>query len=161
MTLKATTASKNAALNSIGVKEQFTLGFLFIFSGPVPATADEALDVVADHTQLVKISNNSTATGLTFDNPASGVLPKKASETWAGLNTFDGVDDAETDLTATFFRLCAAGDNGRGIADGTTGYRLQGSVGGPSSGADLQLADAELTAGDTQRIGAGGVALAP
>lgn len=152
MTLKASVATRNAALDGTGVKEQFTLGFLYIFSGDVPATADEPLDMVAEHTQVVKISLNGTATGLSFDTPASGVLSKAAAQVWSGTATFDGVDDALTTLTPTFYRFCAAGDDGRGAANTTTGYRIQGTVGGPSSSADLVLGSATIDAGDPQPI---------
>jgi len=144
MALKLSTASANAGLNGTGFKEQFNLGFLYIFSGTVPATAAEALTVPGTHQSLVKISNNGGATGLTQDAPSSGVLSKAAAETWKGTVANSG--------TATFYRFCAAGDNGQGVADGSTGYRVQGTVGGSGSGADLELGSTTLTTSFEQPI---------
>ena len=159
MALKETAATKNAALNATGIKPQMALGYLYLFSGTVPATADEALDFVGTHTEIVHITNNSTATGITFDAPVSGVLSKAAAETWSGVVAITGFN-AASPQAPTFYRLCAAGDNGRLIANATTGYRIQGSVGGPSSGADLQLGTASLTNGNTQAVGAFSYSLA-
>lgn len=139
MTVRRSTASANAALNAVGIKEQFDAGILYLFAGPVPNTADEALDMVNDHTQVVAISVNGDGTGLTFDAPVAGVLAKAAAENWTGTVAFDGADDAELSLQPSFFRFCAAGDTGRGAADGSTGYRIQGSVGPAASGADLLI----------------------
>lgn len=152
--MQLSTATRNAALNTVGIKEQLDAGFLYIYAGTPPVDANVALDMVAVHTELVKISLSGGATGLTFDAPAAGVLPKAAAETWSGTCTFDGFAEATSTLTPTFFRFCAAGDNGRGVANSTTGYRIQGTVGGPSSGADLQLGTATLTDGNVQPIGA-------
>lgn len=158
MSIDTTTALANAMLTT--ARTNLSGGFLFLFAGPVPATSDEALDMVGLHTQAVKISLNSTATGLTFDAPANGVLGKAAAETWSGVVATDGKDGAVTTITPTFYRFCPAADTGRTLADGTTGYRLQGSVGGPNSGADLQLGTALLTEGNTQPVGAFGYSLA-
>ncbi len=159
--IKATPASKNAMLNSIGLKEQLDDGFLYIFSGTLPDTAEEALDMVSDHTELLKVSvDGDGSTGLTFETPSGGVLSKTVAEDWTGECTFDGFEDAETTLTPTFFRFCAAGDTGRTLADSSTGYRLQGTVGGPGSGADLMLGVDDLTAGNDQPIGAATITIA-
>lgn len=154
MALKLSTAARNALLNGTGVKEQLDAGKLYLFSGPVPATADEALDMVASHTQAVVITNDGTSTGLTFDAPSGGVLSKAAAEVWKGTVATDGVNGALTTITPTFYRFCAGSDNGRGVANSSTGYRIQGTVGGPNSGADLQLGQATLTEGNEQPIGA-------
>ena len=156
MTIKTSTASANAAAGSTGFKEQLDLGFLYLFAGPPPASADAALDMATQHTEVLKVSISSGATGLTFATPAGGVLSKTVAEVWSGVVTLDGFDDAGPTCTPTFYRFCAAGDNGRGAANTSTGYRVQGSVGGPGSGADLQLGVAALTAGATQPVGAFG-----
>lgn len=156
MTLKASTATSNGLANGTGLKEQFDNGFLYLYSGAVPATADEALDVVTAHTQVVKISLNSTATGLTFDAPVSGVLGKAAAEVWSGVVGFVGFESGAATLAPTFYRFCTATDDGQAAADTTTGYRLQGTVGGPNSGAELQLGAEDLTPGNTQPVGAFG-----
>ena len=150
--LKRTTALANTL--AAALKTDLDAGFLFLYAGTVPATADEALDLVAVHTEVLKVSNNGGVTGLTFEAPANGVLAKEETEVWKGTVTFDGFDDAETTLTPTFYRFCPAGDNGRGVANASTGYRIQGTVGGPSSGADLVLGTTTVTAGNEQPVGA-------
>lgn len=136
------------------IKTNLDAGFLYVYAGPEPATSDEALDLVTLHTELVKVSLSGGATGLTFDAPVAGVLSKAVAETWTGTCVFDGVDDATSSLTPTFYRFCKTGDNGRGAANATTGDRIQGSAGGPSSGADLQFGTATLTNGNAQPVGA-------
>lgn len=153
MALKISTATANGALNGTGVKEQMTLGFLYLFAGTVPASADVALNMSTTHTEVVKISNNATATGLTFDNPAGSILSKAAAETWSGTVNITGFEGSLTSITPTFYRFCAAGDNGQGTANSSTGYRVQGTVGGPSSGADLELASVPIADGYIQPVG--------
>ena len=162
MSLKPSVATANGCANGTGLKEQFDDGFLFLFAGPIPATADEALDMGADHTEVVKISvDGDGVTGLTFNAPASGVLSKATAETWTGTATFDGADDGEASLTPSFYRFCAAADTGRGAADGTTGYRIQGTVTGLTGGGDLVLGSASITAAALQPIGAFGWRVGP
>lgn len=91
------------------------LGFLRLFSGAAPATADAA----ETGTLITIMSNNSTGTGLTFEAAAVlGVLAKKISEVWSGLNLAGG--------TVTWFRFVAVGDTG---AISTTQPRIQGTIG--------------------------------
>lgn len=156
MTLLVSTATANGLANGSGLKEQFDGGLLYLFAGPVPATADEALDMVSAHTEAVVVSVNSAGTGLTFDAPNAGVLGKAAAEVWSGVVATEGANGAATSITPTFYRFCAAGDNGRGAADAALGYRVQGAVGGPNSGAELQLGAAELVEGNTQPVGSFG-----
>lgn len=143
--LKITTATANALANAIGLKEQFDNGFLFLFAGLPPASADTALDMVNVHTQIAKFSvDDDGSTGLTFDAPSGGLLSKAAAEAWLATTAFDGFESAEANLTPTFFRFCAAGDTGRGAAHASTGYRLQGTVGNLSSGADMEMGETDL-----------------
>lgn len=159
MTLKATPATKNALLDAIGLKEQLDNGFLYIFSGTAPATANEALNVATTHTELCRISvADDGVTGLTFDAPAAGVISKAAAETWSGTCVFNGFNAATTQA-ATFFRFCAAADDGRGVANGTTGYRIQGTVTAIGAGGDLQIGSGSLTDGVLQPIGAFSVSI--
>ena len=134
--MKSTPALAAAALNAI--KAELDGGTLFYFAGPVPAEAGDALDMGSQHTQLVELSVDGLGGGLNFETTTSNVLAKDAGETWKGLVEFDGAQGAETTLTPTFWRLCAAGDDGRGS---TTGPRLQGTIGGPSSSAQIRLGD--------------------
>ncbi|MGD9643802.1 MAG: hypothetical protein AB7V08_13815 [Elusimicrobiales bacterium] len=130
-------------------------GFLYLYSGPVPATADEALDMVNDHTEIGKFSESDDGvTGLTFDAAAAGRIDKAAAEDWRTTTSFDGADDGETDLAPTFWRFCPDGDDGRGSA---TGARVQGTAGGPASGADLRFGSNTLGNGVEQPISAFGL----
>lgn len=137
------------------VRTDLNGGFLYLYSGPVPATADEALDMVNDHTEIAKFTESDDGeTGLTFDSPVNGVLNKAAAEDWRATTSFDGADDGETGLAWSFYRFCPAGDDGRGAA---TGPRVQGTVGGPTSGADLVFGTNTIGNGVEQPISAFGL----
>lgn len=113
------------------LKAELDGGNLYLFAGPVPADADDALDMGASHTQIAKFTeSNDGTTGLTFDAPAGAGMSKAAAEVWEALVAFDGVEDSETTLTPTFWRFCTAGDDGRAAA---TDARLQGTAGGPTT----------------------------
>jgi len=131
------------------IKAALDGGRMYWFSGAVPASAADALDMVTEHTQLVEMTESGDGlTGLTFDPPAGDSMLKAAAEAWTGLVEFDGAEDAATTLTATFYRFCAAGDDGRGAA---TGPRLQGTIG--PAGSDIPMASPDLTANGTNTQG--------
>lgn len=116
-------------------------GRMYWFHGPVPESADDALDMVNDHTQLVEMTESGDGvTGLTFEAPSGTSMLKKSTETWSGLIAFDGADDGESSLEATFYRFCASGDDGRGAA---TGPRIQGRIGPADS--DIPMDNTTLT----------------
>ncbi|HEY3434228.1 MAG TPA: hypothetical protein VGK41_01110 [Solirubrobacterales bacterium] len=127
-------------------------GNLYLFAGPVPADETVALDMVVDHTQLVKMTDGDDGvTGLDFSAPVGDVMASDGTQDWLGLIAFDGAEDGESSLDATFYRFCPAGDDGRGAASGP---RLQGTVGGPVSGAKLILTGgATLTANGVNKQG--------
>lgn len=132
------------------LKDTLDGGRLFFFAGPVPATAEDALDMGTDHTQLVEMTESGDgSTGLTFEAPSGTAMVKAAGEVWEGLIAFDGAEDGETTLTATFYRFCTDGDNGRGAA---TDPRIQGTIGGPE--ADMPMSNPSLTANGTNTQGA-------
>ena len=121
------TAMKNYVLGSAAtngsIREALTLGRLYIFSGPVPEHADDLLDMVNEHTELVEMTEDGDgSTGLSFGDAAAGALPKD-SAVWEGPITFDGFDDAPGTKSPTFIRFCESGDDGRGVA--TTQKRVQ------------------------------------
>lgn len=152
MSLKFSIAAAN--LLAAALKAELDNGFLYLYAGPVPATASEALDMGADHTEVVKISvDGDGVTGLTFENPATAILAKEGDEDWKGTAAFDGAEDGEANLNPTFYRFCTAADNGRGVADGTTGHRIQGTVGGPASGAEIVLEASAVVNGANVPIG--------
>lgn len=152
--IKLSTAAANGLLASTGLKSMLDNGFLHIFAGPVPATADEALDMVNDHTLIAVISvDDDGVTGLTFEAPANGILAKATAENWLGETSFSGAEAAEPVLVCTFYRFCAAGDDGQGTANASTGYRVQGTVGGPTSGADMVRGNPEVAEAQPFPIG--------
>lgn len=143
MSYKVNDALAEPSLDALG--DALAGGFLHFFAGPVPATPDAALNMGASHTLLVTQSvGGDGVTGLTFDPAADGALPKAAAETWTGTATFSGVAAASPELDATFFRFCAAGDNGQGAGSGP---RLQGTVGITGSGADMERASVTIATG--------------
>lgn len=136
-------ALRTAMLNSQGVSELLTDGKIYVFAGTPPANADTALDMASTHTLLVVISDNGGADGLDFSAPANGVLSKAGAQTWRGVIDFVGAQSAAPNLGATFFRFCASGDNGQGAGGGTS-YRIQGTAGGPTDGAELDVGSSAL-----------------
>ena len=126
--MKLTTALKNYCNDTGSMKAALDGGRLFAFSGAEPETADAALDMVAEHTELVEMTEDGDgATGLTFGTSVNGALPKTTAEIWKGLIDFDGLVAGPGTQTPTFLRFCEAGDNGRGLA--TTQKRVQMSCG--------------------------------
>lgn len=120
------------------IKTELDGGFAYLFAGAVPAGPEVALDMATVHTQVAKLSlAGDGVTGLTFDAAADFVLSKPGAAVWSGLVDFDGLVAGPGTITPTFFRICAAGDNGR--AAGVAGFRLQGTVGGPTSSAAMKL----------------------
>ena len=81
MTVKASTGMRNYLLETGPLRSALNLGFLKLYSGTPPATADAALGSAGTNTLLCTISNNGTATGLTFEATASsGTIAKKSTE---------------------------------------------------------------------------------
>lgn len=134
--MKFSTDILAAALS--GMKAKLDGGRMYYFAGPVPASAEDALDMVNRHTRLVEFTVGGAGGGLTFGQPNGGFLPKAEGEAWVGKVAFVGANAAATTLTPTFYRFCAAGDDGSGAA---TTPRVQGTIGGPSSSADIKLSD--------------------
>lgn len=130
-------ALRTALLGNQGVSELLTDGAIYVFSGPVPSNADDALDIGGSHTLLVVIQNGGD--GVTFETPTNGVLPKNTGETWTGTFGASG--------TPSFYRFCAAGDTG--VAAGSTStYRIQGTAGGPLDAVELDLGANPVTNGN-------------
>ena len=135
-------------LASSPLSTALNLGFVKVYAGTVPATADAALD--GTNTLLSTISNNSTATGLTLNGGtgavASGVVGKTSTETWSGVNAASG--------TATFYRHVAPGDDG---SSSGTQSRIQGGI--ATSGSDMNLTSTTLSSGATQTLNFYSIAL--
>lgn len=140
MTLKSTGLANHLAVTG-SLKDALDDGFLYLFSGPVPASADAAID--GSSVMLAEISvDGDGSTGLTFEATASGgVLTKTAAESWSSTIAATG--------TATFFRFCESGDAGTALS--TTAKRVQGTV-GTTVASDGVLTSTSLTSGNTQTI---------
>lgn len=112
-------------------------GVIYIYSGPVPASADAAL---AGNTLLCVISNNATGSGISMAAlPAGGVLGKNAAEIWRGLIV-------ATD-TASFYRFASLTDDG---LLSTTAKRVQGTVG--TVGADMNFSNTGFVTGNYRNV---------
>lgn len=145
MALKASMGLRNHALAVGSVKNAIDGKIIDIYSGTVPATADDA--VSGDAVLLCVISESSTGTGITWESPATdGVLLKTPAETWSGVNLASGV--------ATWFRITADADAGDAS---TTEIRIQGTV--AQSGGDMNISNTSLTVDATQTITSGALAL--
>lgn len=132
-------------------KDALDGGTLYIYNGPEPASADDALDMGGSHTQLAEVSlDDDGMGGLTFDDVTGNLLVKVPEDVWRGTLAFDGADASEDSLPATFARFCQDGDNGRGAGSGSP--RLQCSAGGPASTATLRTATPELTQNGSNTI---------
>lgn len=148
MAYKVNDALANAILDAFAL--ELTDFFIHIFAGPVPTSPDDALDMVNDHTELVIVSvGDDGTTGLTWGAAADGALPKNAAETWQGTASFDGADDGEAELVATFFRASLIADDARGA--GST-VRLQGTIGATGSGADMERTDPTIEAAELVQL---------
>ncbi len=123
----ATVGSAMAALQN---------GFIDIYSGAEPATADAD---ATGATKLVRISLDSTGAGLVLESRAAGAFGKPPAAVWSGVNLNTG--------DAAWFRHVAAVDDG-GLSD--TAPRIQGNV--ALSEAALTLLSLLIAAGGTQSL---------
>lgn len=134
-----------------GLKDVLDGGILVVFAGPVPASADEPLDLNNEHTAVTMLTvGNDGETGLTFAPPTGNVLAKTPGEEWLGTVMFMGAEEEEETLTPTFYRFASPGQDPFGPGDGP---RLQGTVGGPSSGADMVRSTTTVTANGSNQFG--------
>lgn len=149
------TSNKAAELALAALKAALDGGNLYLYAGTPPADPDDALDMVSEHTELVKMTvDGDGVTGLTFAAPSGTTMTKNGSEVWKGPVSFDGAVAGPGTLTPTFYRFCALGDNGRAAAGANP--RIQGIVGGPLSSAALKLGSDTLTDNGSNTQGATG-----
>jgi hypothetical protein len=115
MALQLSTGLRNKLLDTSPFRTIFNLGFVKLYSGTVPASADATLT----GSLVLTLSNNNTGTGLTFASAAAGgVITKTLAEVWSGT--------AVASATVTHYRLVTATDSG---VLSTTDARVQGLVG--------------------------------
>lgn len=134
---KQSTGLRNYMLDTGSFKAAMDGGFVKIYAGTIPSSANDSL---GGATLLCTISNNSTATGLTVEAVAAdGVITKTIAEVWSGVNVATG--------TASFFRFVTAADDG---TLSTTQRRWQGTVG--IAGHDMNISDTALVSAAPQLI---------
>lgn len=132
MASRLSTGLVNKMMDTGSFKTIFTAGFLDVYTGTQPASADDA----PSGTKLVTVYSDGTATGLHFASASvNGSLAKLSSETWSGTILNTG--------TAGWFRLREASDPG--TAASTTACRYDGSI--ATSGAQMNLGALTLTQG--------------
>lgn len=141
--VKVSTALANHLMGTGSLRAAINGGFLYLYSGPVPATADAA--IAGGNTLLAKFTESDDGTtGLTFESSVtSGVLRKTIAEDWATTVEANGV--------ATFYRFCEGADDGSGAAGGSD-HRVQGTVGADNNFYDLVVSNATLAISDTMSI---------
>lgn len=122
------------------VRDTFCHGVLRIFSGTVPAAADDAIT----GTLLAQLTISSGVfvagaftNGLTFGDAAAGVIGMAAGEVWSGLAVAAG--------SATHYRF--VGNPADSNASSTTLCRIQGTVN--TSGADAIMPNTTISLGQT------------
>ena len=129
------TGLKNKILDSTGLAASLTLGKIKIYTGAEPASPDAP----ATGTLLATITNNNTATGLTFAAASGGTISKTVSEVWSGAAVATG--------QAGYFRFVATGDDN---TQSSSQARIQGSCG--LAGSDLILSYLNFVTGSIQTI---------
>lgn len=135
--IKLSTALREAIAVTGSLRSALNNGYLRLYSGAVPASADAAL---GSATLLNEITVGGLGTALTLEPTApDGVVTKSAAETWVGLNLVAG--------TPTFFRWVLAADAGD---LSTTAVRLQGTAG--VLGSDMFIAALPLVEGAPQSV---------
>jgi hypothetical protein len=124
-------------LNATGMKEAFTNGVLYLYSGPQPANADAAVT----GTLLGIVTKNAGAfsfgvstNGLNLAAPSGGVVAKDA-DNWQTVGIADG--------TIGWFRLMGNVNDPLGVS--IVLARMDGSV--AISGADMNFANISMVIG--------------
>jgi hypothetical protein len=79
------------------------------------------------------------------------VLAKETTQVWKGVIDFVGFNAAAPSLGATFFRFCASGDNGPAAGTGSS-YRIQGTAGGPTDAAEMDVGSSALVDNGTNEV---------
>ena len=118
------------------VRDLMAGGEIRFYSGPVPDSADSALNVA--NTMLVVI--NAEGAGITFEEDApSAVLSKALDQVLTGDNVASG--------QVSFFRHVLPGDTG---AASTSARRIQGLVG--LAGTEIEVSDLDLETGAPSKL---------
>lgn len=144
MALRLSDAMRDSMLETTSVEAALTLGFLIIYSGSQPASANDG----ATGVRLATIAVNGGLVGLTFDPIVTvGTLPKAAAEVWNGTAGTSGTagwfrfEELDTDKVTTEASADAGGAGDR---------RIDGSI--AVSGADLNMSNVSVVSGATQTV---------
>lgn len=140
MTIRISTGARNCMLGDgshQGLRAGFAAGFLYLYDGTQPATADTG----ATGNLLGKVTlNGDGTTGLTFDAAASGVLSKAAAETWKFTGLLAG--------TVGWYRFSAAGDTPTNTS--TTAIRVDGLI--ATAGGDANMSNTTVAVGAVNTV---------
>lgn len=138
MALRLSTGLRNGLAGTSGLKDMLQGGFLDVYSGGQPTTADIA-ETGVKLGRISMTSGTAAEDGLLLGTAGAGILPK-GHGVWSGTIITAGV--------AGYFRFY--GTAGTAIGATTTGERLDGNVG--VSGSDMVLSNTSLVAGATLTI---------
>lgn len=137
--MKYSTALRNHLLGVGSLKAALDGGVIRIYSGTIPASADDATAPGAALLCEITVDDDGV-TGLTLEAAAAnGSILKNASETWQGTATANEL--------ATFFRWESIADDG---SSSTTLKRIQGTI--AQGGADMNMGNPLFTNGAVQTI---------
>ena len=131
-------------LEDSSVEAALTFGFLIIYSGSQPASANDA----ATGVRLATIAVSDGLVGLTFDPiVTAGTLPKAAAETWSGTAAATG--------TAGWFRFNElvtdkAGTETASATGGPTNKAMDGSI--AVTGGDINMSNVSVVSGALQSV---------
>lgn len=132
MAARLSTGLVNKMMATSAFRTIFALGFIDIYSGTQPTSADD----VPSGTKLCTLYSDGTATGLSWETAASaGAMSKLNSQTWSATVGTAG--------TAGWFRLREASDTG--LLASTTAARYDGAI--ATSGSQMNLGSLSLLAG--------------
>lgn len=155
MALKVSTGLRNSMLtggSGEGFKASMDGGFLYLFSGTQPSSADDA---AAGTLLAVFYSNYPTNTaGLSFGTAASGAIAKSGAQTWSGAGLTSGTvgwfrfQELDTDEATT---------RANALLASATDKRIDGSV--AVSGGDLAISATNITSGAVQTVSSFSVTL--
>jgi hypothetical protein len=134
MALRLSTGARNGLAGSKGFEELFNGGFIGLFSGSQPASADNA----EGGGLLATISSSSGTGGIILGTAGGGIITKDAS-VMSGTCGTGGV--------AGWFRLY---DSNKTTGSSGTAVRMDGNFG--VSGSDMVAANTTLVAGATTTI---------
>lgn len=143
MTIKLSTGLRNKLAGPTGFGATFEKGVLYIYSGPQPLSADNAVTgtllaiVTKDGQPFVAGAPDN---GLSFDAPVAGVVSKAAADNWKCVALADG--------TAGWFRLM--GNASDALGQSTTLPRMDGHCGTDDKG--LQIGSLTFKAGAPQTV---------